>query len=335
MGSRSLVRLEDVAALDNLAMALWRASLGKRHQIAVRSFTDRLDRELAALQNDILSLTVAVGRVRVFRIRDSKPRTIHAPCFRERVLHHALMAHIGPVLERSPVEDTFACRPSKGAHAAVRRAQEQARRFPVFAKLDVRSYFASIDHAKLRGLIRRRIRGAPTLALVDRIIAAHESEPGKGLPIGALTSQHFANAYLDKIDRLIYEDRRLGLVRYMDDILIFGPAPQAVRDAAEGAIALAREELALTIKPSWQVAWTGGGVPLCGFRIFPDRLLLSRRRQRRYTRARQRWEQAHGLGLVDSQSLQAAYAAVRAITAHAAAAPWRRSELGRRPPPDV
>lgn len=82
---------------------------------------------------------MTVGRTRRFEIRDPKRRVIHAPCFRERVLHHALMAHVAPVLERYLVPDTFACRPGKGSLAAVHRAQEHARRFPWVLKMDVRA----------------------------------------------------------------------------------------------------------------------------------------------------------------------------------------------------
>lgn len=335
MDSRSLVRLEEVAALDNLAAAFWLAARGKRQQPEVSAFAARLDQELAVLQGQILGLSVQVGEMTVFRIHDPKPRTIHAPCFRERVLHHALMSHVGPVLERSFVEDTFACRTGKGTLAAVLRAQRQTRRFPVFAKLDVRSYFPSVDHQVLRGLLRRRIKGQATLALLDRIIDSHHTAPGRGLPIGALTSQHFANLYLSGLDRLIVEEHGLGLVRYMDDVVIWGHGTAAVERAAEAAVVYAHETLRLTIKPGWQPTSIHRGVPLCGFRVFGDRLLLSRRRQRRYRRARHRWETAYALGLIDARTLQARYASARAITAHAAAAAWRRGDLQQRPAPDA
>lgn len=335
MASRCLVRLEDVAAFDNLAAAFWRAARGKRRQAEVQRFEARLDLELAALRREILSLSVPVGRMYAFRIYDPKPRTIHAPCFRERVLHHALMAQVGPVLERSLVDDTFACRPGKGTLAAVLRARQHTRRLGFFAKLDVRAYFASIDHEVLRGLLRRRVKGGGTLALLDRVIDSHHTAPGRGLPIGALTSQHFANLYLGGLDRLILEQHRLACVRYMDDMVIWGDSRAAVRDAAEAAQAHARDPLGLTLKLQRPPTRSADGVPLCGFRVFPDRLLLSRRRQRRYRQARRRWETAHALGLIDAEALQRGCASALAITAHADAAVWRRGELSRRPAPDV
>ena len=125
---RSRATLTEVADLGNLARAFWLAARGKRTRPEVLAFTADLDRHLADLARDLLSGTVPVGDLRSFQIRDPKPRTIHAPCFRERVLHHALIAQIGPPLDRTLVDDTYACRPGKGTLAAVLRAQRLLRR---------------------------------------------------------------------------------------------------------------------------------------------------------------------------------------------------------------
>ncbi len=335
MANSEVVRLEDVASLSSLATAFWRAAKGKRHLAAVRAFEERLSAELGALAADILNGSVAVGVSHSFRIHDPKPRTIHAPCFRERVLHHAVMAHVGPILDRSLVADSFACRPGKGALAAVQRAQRQSRRFPYFAKLDARSYFASIDHRTLLSLLRRRIRGRGILSLLQRIIASHHGEAGSGLPIGALTSQYFASLYLGTVDRFILEERKLGLVRYMDDVVIWGRTRQEVSEGAREAQALGKEALKLDLLLKQPSTSTSRGVPLCCFRVFADRLLLSERRKRRYRRARRRWESAYHLGLLGAEELQAAYSSAQAITSHARSCTWRRAELEGRPAPDV
>jgi len=338
MARRVLVRLEDVACLDNLARAFWLAARGKRSLPVVRAFEERLDRELSALGQAIRNSDVQIGRMRSFTIHDPKRRVIHAPVFRERVLHHALMAHVGPVIERSLVADTFACRIGKGTLAAVHRAQAHSARFRWFAKLDMRSYFASIDHQVLRGQIRRRIKGASVLALLDRVVAGYEFTAGddrasdrpRGLPIGALTSQHFANLYLSSLDRLLLEGQRVAMVRYMDDVVIWCQDRQAARQAGKAAVDHARESLRLTVKPSWQIAPCDAGVPFLGFRVFGNRLELSTRRKRRYRQARRRWENAFANGFIGARALQAGYASALAVTAHANAAPWRRRELKER-----
>jgi hypothetical protein len=113
-----------------------------------------------------------------------------------RVLHHALMSLAGPELERTLVFDTY------GTLAAVRCCQQHARCFPFFAKIDIKGYFPSIDHGVLKTLLARRFKNKMLLRVFSQIIVGHAVQPGKGLPIGALTSQHFANFYLSGLDRI-------------------------------------------------------------------------------------------------------------------------------------
>lgn len=329
---RSALGLAAVADWHNLAAAFLGAALGKAEHEEVRRFRARLEEELGRLRAEILAGTVAVGRTRRFRIHDPKPRIIHAPDFRERVLHHALMAPIGPVLDRALVADTYACRIGKGALAAALRVQHHLRRWPWFARIDIRAYFASIDHAVLLELLARRFKDGPLLALVGRIVEAHHDTPGAGLPIGALTSQHFANFYLSGLDRLLLETCRVrGFVRYMDDLIWWGDSRDAVREALAAAEGFARERLRLEVKTPVEVGRSHQGVSFCGYRILPGRLLLSRRRKRRYAACRRAWEAAYVAGEIDALTLQAGYACAKAITAHADAAAWRREQLRRVP----
>jgi len=329
---RSPLGLETVADWHNLAAAFHRAALGRSTRPEVQRFAARLETELAHLRTDILSGGIAVGRTRRFRIHDPKPRTIHAPCFRERVLHHALMAHVGPVLERALVADTFACRTGKGALAAVQRAQHHGRRWPWWAKIDIRAYFASIDHGILQDLLARRFKDRDLLTLLGRIIEAHRDGPGRGLPIGALTSQQFANFYLSGLDRLLLEGCRVrGFVRYMDDLVWWGDSREAVRAGLAAARAFASERLALQVKEPVAIGQSHQGLSLCGYRILPGRLLLSRRRKMRYSQCRRQWEGAYAGGLIDARTLQAGYAGALAITLHTDAAAWRREQLRRVP----
>lgn len=189
------ITLGDVAELANLTAAAWRAAAGKRHRREVRLFLASLDRSLAQLAADLHAGLAPANRFRTFTIFDPKRRTIHAPIFRDRVVHHALMAHVGPELEQRLIFDSYACREGKGNLAAVQRAQHFARRYRWYGKLDVRGYFHSIDHEVLKTGLRRCVKG-PALRLCHRIIEGFTTTPGRGLPIGALSSQYFANWYL-------------------------------------------------------------------------------------------------------------------------------------------
>lgn len=329
---RSAIGLADVADWHTLAKAFHLAARGKPDHGDVRAFAANLGAELAVLRRDILGETVRPGSMSAFRIRDPKPRIIRAPSFRARVLDHALMAHVGLVLDRALVFDTYACRVGKGTLAAVRRCQHHARRFPWYAKIDVRAYFASVDHPRLMALLRRRFKDRGILALMGRIIDAHHDAPGSGLPIGALTSQHFANFYLAGLDRLLLEGCRVGgMVRYMDDVVWWCESRAAARDALAAARAFLRDDLLLEVKEPALVGRSAAGLAFCGYRILPGALLLSRRRRRRYAERRRHWEDAYLAGVIEAPTLQAGFGSALAITAHADAAGWRREQLRRQP----
>lgn len=298
------ISLADVADHENLAEATFRAARGKRHRGEVVAFLSRLDQNLEDLHREILSGTIPVGRGRRFRIRDPKPRQIYAPCFRERVMHHALMRPIGPVLDRALIDDSYACRAGKGALAAVLRAQEHSRRFPWYVKMDIRAYFASIDHLRLESRLRARLKGEDVLRLIHRIVAAHEDAPGKGLPIGALTSQILANDYLDPLDRFLLETCKVaGLVRYMDDFAFWTRTrAEAIRIRDEVKTFLARQ-LLLTAKEPIAMNRSERGVTICGFRVRPGTIRLSQRRRRRYLDARRRCEADYRAGRIDASAL--------------------------------
>lgn len=329
---RSSVGLANIADLHDLAAAFHAAARGKSRRDDVVAFRDNLDAELALLRQDILAETVAVGAARAFRIRDPKPRLIHAPVFRERVLHHAILAHAGPVLDRASIFDTYACRLGKGTLAAVRRVRDHAGQYPWFTQIDIAGYFAHIDHEVLLGLLARAFKDRGLLSLFARIIAAHRDGPGRGIPIGALTSQHFANFYLAGADRLLLEDARVhGLVRYMDDLIWWTDDRGAARATLTCVQDFLADRLRLNVKSPVRGGRSRDGIVFCGYRIMGNRILLTRRRKRRYHRLRQEAEAAWLDGQIDTMSLQAAFASVLAPTLHANAVAWRREQLRRAP----
>jgi RNA-directed DNA polymerase len=195
---------------ENLRRAFHKAGRGRRGQAVVRQFAASLDQRIAVMSAAIRGGTFPVGRFQQFVIRDPKERVITAPCFDERVLHHGIMNVCEPVLDRWLIDDTFACRTRKGREAAILRAQHFTRDNGWFLKLDARKYFDSVPHAKLLVFLERRFKDRRLLELLHRIVAAYRGELGIGLPIGSLTSQHFANFYLGWLDRYVKENLRLG-----------------------------------------------------------------------------------------------------------------------------
>jgi len=238
-------------------------------------------------------------------VRDPKRREICAASFRDRVARHAVCDVLELHFERRAISDSYACRRGKRTHAAIARAQRLARRYPFFLKCDVPRFFASVDHEVLRSLLARLFKEPMLPGLLERIIdhGPPGAAPGKGLPIGNLTSQHFANLYLGELDH--YD--RLGVrgyLRYMDDLLLFAEdKPTLHRWLAEiRAFLAARLQLALK-EEATRLAPVSEGIPFLGFRVYPNLTRLNQRTRRRFRRQVHQLERAHVLGLIDTDEL--------------------------------
>jgi len=333
---RTRIDLTEVAALPNLALAYAKAARGKRWRPDVVRFRESLQANLARLGDDLLAERLPHGWFRAFWIHDPKKRLIHAACFDDRVFHHALMNHAGPALERAQSPASYACRPGRGIHRAVERVQGHLRRFPWYVKIDIDGYFASIEHARLLVLLMRRFKGPGVEAQFRRILSCHQPAPGRGLPIGALTSQYFANEYLNDFDRFLAArpECRANL-RYMDDIVVWCDSRAAARKLLELMKHWLGDERGLKVKAGAVVQRSGHGIEYCGYRVTPGAIRLGRRRLRRYRQCREKWEAAWRAGALSDLELQQAHASVHGLAPGAMYTGWRRQQLCRFPPPEV
>lgn len=309
---------------DNLRLAYWKASRGKRTKADARAFAERLDANLEGLGREVEAGSYRPGPARRFTIHDPKERVITAPCFRDRVLHHAIMNVCEPHFDRWLIDDTFACRVGKGREAAVERAARFARRHAYFLKMDVRRYFDSIPHEGLRARLGRLFKDHRLLEVFDRILSAHESSPGRGVPIGSLTSQHFANSYLGWLDRYAKEGIGLrGYVRYMDDFVAWGDDPRELRVVRDRIGAFLGSELGLEFKPSPYLNRTRHGMDFLGCRVYAGHVTLSRRSRVRLRRGLRALEAEEGAGLLAEAGLQERATAMVAFSRAAGASSWR------------
>ncbi|MGH7231920.1 MAG: reverse transcriptase domain-containing protein, partial [Nitrospiraceae bacterium] len=226
-----------LVSFENLLTAYRKARRGKGGSLSIAEFGLNLERELLLLQHELQNGTYRPGDYRLFTIYERKPRVIAAAPFRDRVVHHAVMNCLEPPLDRTFIADSYACRRGKGVHAAVDRYQAWAQTYRYVLKMDVRQYFPSMDHAILKSKLQGRIKDPLALDLLDRIIDGSprgDSEvcyiPGDdlftpferrvGIPIGNLTSQFFANLYLDDLDHFIKQVLRVRpYLRYVDDMV--------------------------------------------------------------------------------------------------------------------
>ncbi len=296
---------------DNLWQAWRQARRGKSRSAGAVAFELDLERELLALQRELNDGAYQPGAYRLFTLYERKPRLIAAAPFRDRVVHHAVMNVIEPPLDRTFIFDSYACRRGKGTHAAVDRYQRWAQRYPYVLKLDIQRYFPAIDHARLKAKLRRRIADPQVLALLDQIIDGSPTEAAgepawflgddlltplerrHGIPIGNLTSQFFANLYLDDLDHWLKEQRRVpAYLRYVDDMVLLADTKADLHDhAAALADYLNRERLRLHPRKA-QVSRTRDGLNLLGYLVYPHRRRLRndnglrfRRRLRGFARA--------------------------------------------------
>ncbi|NQV28865.1 MAG: RNA-directed DNA polymerase [Rhodopirellula sp.] len=271
-----------IAERGNLQFAYVRALRGKRDRPDAIRFGQALEHNLNRLAEELTSGRLTLGRFHQFVIHDPKERIITAPCFEERVLHHAIMNVCEPVFDRWLIADTYACRVGKGREAAVERAADFTRKSGAFLKLDARRYFDSIPHDELLQLLPRLFKDPDLYALFEQIIRAFRGGMGTGLPIGSLTSQYFANFYLGWFDRFVKEQLRVrGYVRYMDDVMLWGESPQSLRPIRDACVEFLATELKLKVREPF-INRTPHGCDFLGCRLFPTHTELNRRSRRRF-----------------------------------------------------
>jgi len=293
-----------VWAFENLYLAYRKARKGKRGREPAATFEFDLESNLLQLQDELRTKTYRPGLYTSFYIHEPKRRLISAAPFRDRVVHHALCNVIEPLFERRFISDSYANRVGKGTHRALDRCQEFARRHRYVLQCDIKQFFPSIDHAVLREVLARVITDPDVMWLVDQILASgvgvlsEEYEmvwfPGddlwaghrhRGLPIGNLTSQFWANVCLNLFDHFVKRELRCkAYLRYVDDFLLFADDKEMLwrwRAALIERLACLRlvlHEARCHPRPVTE------GIPFLGFIVFPTHRRLKQCKGIRYRR---------------------------------------------------
>ncbi|MGH7491110.1 MAG: reverse transcriptase domain-containing protein [bacterium] len=286
-----------VISWPNLYLAWRRASKGKRSHPNVAAFEHRLEENLCALHDELAAHLYRPGNYVNFHIHEPKRRLISAAPFRDRVVHHALCNIIEPIFEKSFIFDSYANRVGKGTHRALNRCQAFARRYAFFLQCDLRQYFPGIDHAILRNVLHKKLHDPNVIWLIDLILASGAGVQTReydktyfegddlfaalrprGLPIGNLTSQFWANCYLNSFDHFVKRELRCpAYLRFVDDLLFFGNDKRQLWEWKNKTV----ERLAafrLTIHAGAQPRPVSEGVPFLGFIVFPQRQRLKPRK---------------------------------------------------------
>lgn len=298
-----------IVAPENLLASWSRVRRGHAGSPVVREYAENLATNLECLRADLIAGTFRPGAYRQFGVMDPKPRTISCAPIRDRIVHHALCGVVAPLLERSFTEDSYACRKGKGTHRACARARDLVRRYPYYCKMDVRRYFDSIEHDRLLSVLLPLFRERDVCDLIEHIVRhpVPGQAQGRGLPIGNLTSQWFANAFLNGFDHFVKQGLCMpAYIRYMDDMVLFADSKAACWQAHDEARWWLWEQRGLEVKAEATViAPAGEGLPFLGLRIFPGCWRLQRERFLRTRRKHARQQRAWQQGKMDEVRLQA------------------------------
>jgi retron-type reverse transcriptase len=327
---------------ENLYVSYWAARRAKRGRVEVARFEAQVEDALFRLQEELRDETYQPGAYCHFYIYEPKKRKISAAPFRNRVVHHALVNVIEPIFERRFIHDSYACRVGKGTHRALNRCTEFVKRYPFVLQCDVAKFFPTIDHAILLSILGRTIADAQVLRLCERIVRSGEGVldgerelhwfPGddlfaplrpQGLPIGNLTSQFWANVYLNDLDQFVKRTLKCrAYVRYADDFLLFHDDKAALHAWLGELRDFAATRLRLLLHPAkCQVFPTRSGVPFLGFHHFATHRRLKRPTVVRFRRRLRRMQQAYAQGLI---SIEKVGASIQSWCAHAAHGSTRR-----------
>ncbi len=294
----------EISAFGTLYDCWRKARRGKRYKATVAAFERNLDVELMTLHQELLDESWQPGGYRSFTIHEPKRRKISAAPFRDRVVHHALVSVIEPIYERKFIYDSYANRVGKGTHAALDRCTKFMRRHRYVLQCDIQQFFPAIDHAILKQILGRTIACAPTLRLCGKIIDSGADvltneyrmrwfpnddlfavNRPRGLPIGNLTSQFWANVYLNELDQFVKHTLRCpGYVRYVDDFLLFADDKPTLH-RWRAAIIERLQTLRLTLHENRaQPRPVEQGITFLGFIVFPNHRRLKRSKGIQYRR---------------------------------------------------
>lgn len=306
---------------QNLLLASNLAQKGKRFRPNVIEFNHNREQELFKLQTELKTKTYHPGNYKSFYIYEPKPRLISAAPYRDRVIHHALCNIIIPLLEPSFIIDTYANRVGYGTHRALKRFIKYARSSDYILQCDLKKYFPSIDHQILKQIIRTKIKCVDTLWLIDLIIDNSNPQESliiyftgddlltpltrrKGLPIGNLTSQFFANFYLNNFDHFIKETLKCQkYVRYVDDFALFSDNKNYLK-SAKIAIEAYLQDLRLILHPQkTQLFKTDRGANFVGFRVLPQTIRVRNDNLRRARVRLKRLQKSYGQGKTNLKKL--------------------------------
>lgn len=344
---------EQVVDYDNLYRAYLNARLCKRYRYEVLNFSAHLEDNLVKLQKELIDRTYTLGKYREFYIYEPKKRLVMAQPFKNRVVQWAIYQVLNPVFAQGYITDSYACIKERGTHKAVKRLHywlRQVGKKPekyYFLKLDISKYFYRIDHDVLMGILKRKIHDDDMIFLLDKIVNSSETNfglpPGKspgevkrsdrvsekGMPVGNLSSQMFANLYLNELDQ--YCKRTLGIhfyVRYMDDVIILHQDKDQLHEWKRIIDTFLKEKLQLDLNEKTCIRPITLGVEFCGYKIWNTHIKLRKSTALKMKRNLKKLQKEYAAGEVTVEEAKQTISSYLGILKHCDSYSLKRTIFG-------
>lgn len=318
---------------ENLFSAWDEFKLGKRNKSDVLVFEKNLEQNIFALHRELVSKAYRHGAYSNFYIYDPKLRHIHKATVRDRVLHHAIFQILNPIFEPTFISHSFSCRVGKGTHKGVhvldimlRKVSKNYTQTAYALKCDVRKFFDSVDHTILIKLLQRKMKDLGALWLMEEIIESFAGEfsdlfTRRGLPIGNLTSQLFANVYMNEFDQFMKKELKIkNYVRYTDDFVVASDNENFLKDLVPKIQDFLHNHLNLELHPSKVTIGTyRRGIDFLGYVSFPHYRTLRKRTEKRMLRKLDEKIELFKQGEIDEERLKQTLQSYLGVLSHATA----------------
>lgn len=274
-------------------MCSWKEFISdKKNKLDVQEFSLKFMDNIMKLHNELKNGAYCHGPYQSFKINDPKPRDIHKSCVKDRLVHHAVYRQLYWFFDRKFIYDSYSCRKDKGTHKAVKQFITYADSVSCndtktcwILKCDIKKFFANIDHDILKGILRKHICDAKVLTLLENIIDSFytNGKPGKGLPLGNLTSQLLVNIYMNEFDQFIkYSLKQKHYIRYADDFVFFSQNKTELEKLIPTISNFLEKKLKLEIHPDKLFIKTlASGIDFLGWVHFSNHRVLRTATKRR------------------------------------------------------
>jgi len=322
---------DKIISPENLFLAWDNFRVGKTKKKDVQMFEWKLEQNIFQLHRELRRRTYRHGSYASFYIRDPKQRHIHKAEVRDRILHHAVFTILNPIFEETFISNSFSCRIGKGTHKGFMVLEKMIRNEThnysndcYILKCDVKKFFDTVDHGILMSILKKRIKDGNAIWLLKEIVDSFSSEQSdifnaKGLPIGNLTSQLFANIYLNEFDQFVKQKLKVKhYARYTDDFVIVSKSQKYLDDLLIPISGFLKNNLDLDLHPKKVVIKKyHQGIDFFGYIALPHyRLVRTKTKRRIFKKLKTRIGQ-YGMGKINEKSLKQSLQSYLGVLSHA------------------